>query len=79
MSSLIDPTNPARWADGSKRSIDNGFVVGITGEPIDWSQFQVNAGRAAKLAKNHYSPEIESREAGQRSMHKRAALVRSKI
>jgi hypothetical protein len=39
MSSLIDPNNPARWADGTPRSQNNGFTSGMTGEPIDWSGF----------------------------------------
>lgn len=78
MTSLIDPTNPARWRDGSPRSLNTGFTNGF-GERIDWTPLQVNAGRSAKLAKNHYSPEIESREAGQRSMHKRDAIRRGGI
>lgn len=45
--SLVDPKNPLRWADGSKRSTDNGFVLGFLGVPVDWSFMQ----RAARLRK----------------------------
>ncbi|CAN7325571.1 hypothetical protein LJR084_001885 [Variovorax sp. LjRoot84] len=41
--SLVHPKNPRRWADGSKRSIDNGFVLGFSGVPIDWAPLQRSA------------------------------------
>ncbi|GER16716.1 hypothetical protein [Variovorax boronicumulans] len=31
--SLVDPTNPARWADGSPRSLNNAFVLGYSDTP----------------------------------------------
>lgn len=40
LSSLIDPKNPAFWADGTKRSEHLGFTLGFTGEPIDWKPMQ---------------------------------------
>lgn len=42
MTSLVDPTNPALWADGSERSQNNGFTHGF-GEPIDWKPMQRRA------------------------------------
>lgn len=43
MTSLIDPKNPARWADGSPRSQNNGFTLGLSNQPIDWGQLQRHA------------------------------------
>lgn len=43
--SLVDKDNPAMWADGSKRSQDNGFTRGF-GEPLNWrrlNQAQINS------------------------------------
>lgn len=43
--SLVDKDNPAMWADGSKRSQDNGFTKGF-GEPLNWrrlNQAQINS------------------------------------
>lgn len=43
--SLIDKNNPSMWADGSKRSQDNGFTKGF-GEPLNWrrmNQAKINS------------------------------------
>lgn len=47
MSSLIDPIDPAYWADGEKRSENNGFCLGHTGEPINWAALQESARNSA--------------------------------
>lgn len=49
--SLIDPANPARWSTGESRSLNNGFVQGYTGEPIDWDTIQRHANLRTTAAK----------------------------
>ncbi len=41
--SLIDPTNPSRWADGSERSCNNAFTQTMDGTAIDWKPLQRRA------------------------------------
>lgn len=50
--SLIDPKNPARWADGTERSQANGFTQGMTGEPIDWKRLQLRANNSKVATRN---------------------------
>lgn len=50
--SLIDPTNPARWADGAPRSQNNCFTQAFDGEPIDWAGFQARAKMSASSTRS---------------------------
>ncbi len=40
---LRHATNPARWADGTPRSQGNGFTLGYSDQPIDWTGFNLTA------------------------------------
>lgn len=75
MSRLVDPTNPALWADGSPRSQNTGFTLGFGDVQIDLRALQITGTRR----RGSSNPGPRGQQSGSKATRLRKALAASAV